>query len=325
MALARFVMVAAALGAAVAPAAADTRADTLFKKGKKLLGEGKFAAACAAFEASQRAEPTIGTQLNIARCYEEWGKLSTAYDTYVDALAQAEADGDDRAPRIKERIETIEPTVPTLVIRADSRPIDLVVRLDGKDLAVGELGTPRRLDPGEHVVDYGVGKQRKRIKVTLEPRSHETVTLEKLAAMQVGGPVEEGLDPDDEPEQPADDAHPGRTRRILGLSVGGAGVVMLGITTWIVLDARADYRAALAAHCNAEKMCDDIGLDATAAARRRANIGTVVFSLGVAAVAGGVVLYLTAPKGGDTRDETALRLTPVVTPEAGGIVLSGGF
>jgi tetratricopeptide (TPR) repeat protein len=312
------------VAAAAAPAFADNaKADELFKKGKKLLAEGKYAEACKAFEGSQRAEPTIGTLLNVAKCYEEWGKLATAYETYAEAQRQADEAGDDRAERIKERVETIEPTVPTLVIRADSKPVDLVVKLDGKELAIGELNQPRRLNPGEHVIEYGIADgDKKRITIELEPNDHKTTTLEKLAAMQVGGPVEEALEPDEEEPVEVDDPNKGRTRRILGIVTAGTGVLAIGISSWLVLDARADYRAALAAHCNADKECDDIGLDQTRDARSRANIGTVVFSVGLAAVAGGAILWFTAPRPATTE---RARIQPVVTPDGAGVVVSGSF
>jgi hypothetical protein len=307
---------------AAAPAAADNaKADALFKKGKKLLGEGKFAEACQAFEASQRAEPTIGTLLNVAKCYEDWGKLATAYDTYVEAERQAEAASDDRIDRIKERVGAIEPTVPTLVIRADSKPVDLEVVVDGKEIAIGELNAPRRVDPGEHVIEYGIaGGEKKRVTVTLEASDHKSIALEKLAAMQVGGPVEENVLEPDEPEPVVDNPNPGRTRKLIGIVTGSAGIVLIGISSYLVLDARADYRAALAAHCNADKQCDDEGLDATHSARTRANVGTVLFSVGLAAVAGGVVLYLTAPKA---KSGEHARIQPVVTPDGAGVVLYG--
>jgi hypothetical protein len=99
---------------------------------------------------------------------------------------------------------------------------------------------------------------------------------------------------------------------------------MLGIASWVVLDARADYRAAKEAHCNAMNECDDLGLDQTHDARDRANVGTIVFSLGLAAIAGGVVLYLTAPDDPPATAEHT-RLVPVVTEDGGGVVLSGAF
>jgi hypothetical protein len=71
-------------------------------------------------------------------------------------------------------------------------------------------------------------------------------------------------------------------------------------------------------------MCDADGLTATHDARHTANIATVVTIIGTAAVIGGVVLYLTAPKGGRA-DEHALRLTPVVDTEGASVLLGGSF
>jgi len=73
------------------------RADQLFKRGKKLLSEKKYAEACAAFEDSDRLDPGIGTKLNVARCYQEWGRLATAWRWYSDAEQMAIAGKDDRA------------------------------------------------------------------------------------------------------------------------------------------------------------------------------------------------------------------------------------
>ena len=61
------------------PALAETKADTLFKKGKKLLAEKRYAEACTAFEDSDRLDPGIGAKLNVAKCYQEWGRLATAW------------------------------------------------------------------------------------------------------------------------------------------------------------------------------------------------------------------------------------------------------
>src|SRR5438309_4348973 len=64
-------MAVAALGA---PAHADKkRADALFEDGRRYLATHEYALACTAFEQSQEADPAIGTQLNIALCYENWG------------------------------------------------------------------------------------------------------------------------------------------------------------------------------------------------------------------------------------------------------------
>lgn len=44
------------------------KADALFKHGKKLMDEKKYADACEAFEQSMKLDPQIGTELNVGRC-----------------------------------------------------------------------------------------------------------------------------------------------------------------------------------------------------------------------------------------------------------------
>jgi len=78
----------------LAGAAHADRADQLFKKGQKLLAEKRYAEACAAFEDSDRLDPEIGAKLNIARCYQEWGKLATAWRWYSEAEQMASKAGD---------------------------------------------------------------------------------------------------------------------------------------------------------------------------------------------------------------------------------------
>ena len=76
------------------------KADTLFKQGKKLMAEKKYSDACEAFEQSMKLDPGIGTELNIARCYEEWGKVGRAWHAYKAAEKMAKDAGDSRADKI---------------------------------------------------------------------------------------------------------------------------------------------------------------------------------------------------------------------------------
>ncbi len=89
---------------------------------------------------------------------------------------------------------------------------------------------------------------------------------------------------------------PGQGRRIASFALMGAGALSMGVSGYLALGARGDYRSALDAHCmGAKDMCDDEGLKLTQDARSRANLGTVFALVGVAMVGGGVVLYLTSP------------------------------
>ena len=72
-------------------------------------------------------------------------------------------------------------------------------------------------------------------------------------------------------------------------------------------------------------MCDDEGLKATHDARSKANIATVVSLISVAAVAGGVVLYVTAPSGERRTEGQAMYVAPMVGPDGGGLVVGGRY
>src|SRR5262245_23491607 len=90
--------VAAAIAAHTTPAGAQRAdAETLFREGKRLLKEGKIAAACDKLDASERLEPSAGTELNIADCREKNGQLATAWAMFVRAAATAKhSDGDGK-------------------------------------------------------------------------------------------------------------------------------------------------------------------------------------------------------------------------------------
>jgi tetratricopeptide (TPR) repeat protein len=99
-------------------AAADNaaKADALFNKGKKLQNEKRFSDACPTFEEVDKLDPGIGAKLNVAKCYEEWGRLATAYSWYEQALAMAVSTKDDRLPKIKQLADTLDVDVPRLKV-----------------------------------------------------------------------------------------------------------------------------------------------------------------------------------------------------------------
>ena len=49
-------------------------AESLFREGKRLSGEHKFAEACPKFAESYKLDPGLGTLLNLAICHEVGGQ-----------------------------------------------------------------------------------------------------------------------------------------------------------------------------------------------------------------------------------------------------------
>lgn len=311
-----------------APAFAD-KADKLFQKAKKLHADKKFAQACPTYEEVDKIDPAIGSKLDVARCYEDWGRLATAYDWYVQADKMATDAKDDRAPKIKATIEELDLNVPRILIKTpDGANPDVLdtLTLDGQPIAEEYLNTIQRIDPGPHVIEYLVeGEKRK-----------------KMAPVERGGETELSLDipkgPGKKPRPKkkgdvtppiAERPDPGRTRRLVGIGVGSAGVLMVGVASIMTLSARGDYKNALADHCmGSTSLCNGMGYDITRGARTTANYATVITLVGVAAIAGGVFLYLTAPKAPaeePAKPIQAIYVSPTIDSTGGGFVVGGAF
>jgi len=302
-------------------AAHADRADQLFKKGKKLLAEKKYAEACLAFEESDRLDPGIGAKLNVAKCYQEWGKLATAWRWFSEAEQMAKDTKDDRAGKIHALAEELDPSIPRLTVKVarDADTSGVVIKLDGAPFEISALGTERRVDPGPHQVDYTVGGATRNKLVPIERGGSSEITLDLPkkgrgpAKLKVDSPV-------------AADTEAIQKRRLLGLGISGGGVFAMGLAGIVTLRARGDYKHAISAHCRgATDMCDADGLAATHSARRRANIATGITIGGLAAVGGGLYLYFTASKAAAHGEEHALYLAPSVGGDGTGVVFGGAF
>lgn len=312
--------------ALTAHASAD-KADKLFQKAKKLHAEKKFAEACPTYEQVDKTDPAIGSKLNVAKCYEDWGRLATAYGWYVQADKMATDAKDDRASKIKELIEELDTNVPRMMIKtpdgADPDVLDTIT-LDGQPISEDYLNTEQRIDPGPHVIEFIVEGQKKKKMAPVERGGESELSLDipkgvgKKPRPKKNGEVTPPIDvtPD-----------PGKTRRWIGIGVGGAGVVAIGVASIMTLSARSNYKDALAEHCMGSTTgCTATGVRLTGDARTTANIATVVTLVGVAAIAGGAVLYFTAPKAPKTNTEKqALYVSPTLDTTGGGFVVGGSF
>jgi hypothetical protein len=313
------------------------KADALFKKAKKQLAEKRYPEACATFEQVDKLDPGIGAKLNVGKCYEEWGKLALAYRWYTDAETMATAAKDDRAAKIHALAEELDTNVPRMTLKIpDGADPDIVetVTLDGKPVSEAVFGIEQRVDPGAHVIELTIdGKVKKKV-VPVERGGSSEISLDipkgtgkKGDGWKAKKRAPNGEEPKPDPDKPivVTPPAPGRNQRIAGIVVGASGVVAIGIAGGITLSARGKYKDALSAHCmGSTSMCDDEGVEITHDARHTANIATVVTIIGGAAVIGGVVLYLTAPKGGRV-EEHALRITPAVGADGASVILDGRF
>lgn len=289
-------------------AAADTdkqRADKLFDEGRRQLAAKEYALACTAFEQSQKADPAIGTQLNIALCYEEWGHVASAYRAYLEAERLAKLKFDDRAKHARKKLDELTPKVPHLRFDIpDDADVSAVFLFDGKALDRAALADDLLVDPGPHSIEARVpGQPPKTTGADLAIGEHKRLAID---VAKVALP----------PPAPA----PRKTGRLYGgiALVAGGGITM-GVAGLLAIGARNDYNAAVA-------YCPNLSCDThdayqkTQDAISRANAMTYVTIGGVALAAVGVYLILTSH--GD-RAEHAVAAAPLVGPGLAGVAIGG--
>lgn len=318
-------------------AQARPEAEQLFRDGKRLMKDGKFAEACGAFEASEKAEPNLSTLMSLADCHEKAQQYASAWARFLAAESRARGDAQKsalertarkRAAALESRLSYLTVSVPD-----ESRVPGLVVMRDGLELDPGQWNRAVPLDGGAHVitgkapghepwqttVELGVEADRRSVEV---PRFKALPALVQPARSQ---PLPEAA-PVTTSELPSAsvEASPGAwsPRRKLALGVAAGGVVAVGAGIGFGLAARSARSDALATCPPAA--CTEAA--ATAAqeqndrARRHAVIANVSYAVAGVAVVGAAVLWFTAKP---TR-RSSLALAPALG-ESRGLVVTGGF
>lgn len=279
---------------AAAQAENQAAARSLFDEGRVLMKSGQYAAACPKFEAANRLYTSAGIVLNLADCYEKTGRTASAWTEFGEAAAVAtRLNRAEDATEAKQRQAAIEPKLMRLAIRAPSAIAGLVVKRDGTELAAAAWGTAIPVDPGPHTVDaQAPGRAPWTTTVTAQqPGQTMTVDVPDLGPGEVASAkaqIVAGQSGPSAARSSSGDADRGRTQRIVGWTVGGVGLVGAGVGGVLGLVAKSKYNTA-AGETGPARQTD------SQSAVNTGNVATVVFCVGAAALAAGVVVWLTAP------------------------------
>ncbi|MDI3286091.1 tetratricopeptide repeat protein [Polyangium sp. 15x6] len=239
-----------------------------------------------------------------------------------------------RGSEAKSRMGEIEPRLGWITVSVPEAVLalpNLVVTLDGVPLAREVFGTRLPAERGEHVVDAGApGKKSWEKSLAIAEGAELTVAVQALedeaapkpepksspetkgqeppkgtnpatsttanAATTTQGPS--GLlgprEPDRIPEAPKESFF--STQRIIGLGLGIAGLGAGAVGTYFGLRA-IDKRdeSEVDGHC-AGNTCNEFGYDARKDAYQSGNLSTGLLVAGGVVFAGGLALFLTAPK-----------------------------
>lgn len=300
----RHVYPLALLGAALLapPAAAQDSAAAaeLFKRAMGQFEKKDYASACPAFGESYRLDPRPGVLFSQAECEAAWGKVATAASHYGDFLAlvarlpaEQRAKQGEREKHSKKQLTQLEPRLPRLTLRLPpGAPAGAVVQRDGVALGAVSLGLPLPIDPGEHTITLvAADGQKTEEKVTLSPGEARDFTP-RLPAPAAPPPATSAAASSAAPAAPPPPGPPPRSPT-LGYVIGGvglAGLVVGGVTGALAFSRKKDVDSG----CPSKVCKNQDALDAASASRRFGNISTVAFGVGVAGVAVGAVLVLTA-------------------------------
>jgi hypothetical protein len=296
----------------------DAAAQSLFDDAKKLIADGKWAAACPKLEESLRISPTAGTKFNLGDCYEHTGKTASAWAQFLSAATQTKIAGQkDREKAARDRAAALEPKLSRLaiVVAADARPAGLEVKRDAELVGQAQWGEAVPVDPGEHaVVASAPGKRPWKAKVEVSGAG----TTAKLSvpelddAAPVAAPAGPATDaPAPKTNEPLRDTTPratGNPNATLGwvlVGVGGAAVVG-GVVMFVL---RGNEVSKLESACGADgKSCPPSSSDDIANGKTYTALGIGLFGLGVVSAGAGVGLLVT---GGKDKTAAQVRLVPI--------------
>jgi hypothetical protein len=307
-------------------------AEALFREGRALMDAGNYQSACPKLAESFEQEPATGTLLALAMCREQAGQTASAWASYGQVIARSRREGrTDREQAARERAEALEPKLSRLTITVDARTAKepgLVVKRDGATVGAATFGTAVPLDPGEHTIEataqgkkpwsttihIGTERELKSVEVPLlEVQPAETTVGTGLPAGGVSSPRD------------APSRKKGLPLRPIGIGVGAAGVVGLGVGAFFGLRAKAlNAESKEPGRCDAQSRCDPIGGDRRDDAMSAANVATVAMVAGGVLTAAGVTLFVL---GGSKDAETGqtVEAVPLVGEAELGLSVSGRF
>jgi serine/threonine-protein kinase len=309
-------------------------AEALFEQGRALLAQGKYAEACPRFADSERLDPSSGTLLNLANCYEKLGRTATAWATYREAASAASAAGRADYLGVAQRhADALAPKLAKLTATVTQAVGGMVVRRDGVEMARSEWGVPIPIDSGSHTVEAeapGYKTWSTDIDVP-QDGALVTVTVPALEAAPVqAAPPAPSPSPAAAPTEAtapgpaAGDVTSGSVgsgQRVAGIVIAAVGLAGLGASGVFAVLAKNTYSDSLG-NCqpNNPGLCNSTGVSQRNDARTDGNIASVAFGVGAAALVGGVIVWLTAP-----RASSASAASLVVAPTLGGAVVQGAF
>jgi hypothetical protein len=278
-------------------------AELLFKRAAAHMDAREYEAACPLLERSNALDPSSGTLLNLAECYEQRGLTASAHGTFEAAREISIRTGrTDRAEVAELRKRRLEPMLRRLVIvPPNAAPKGMVVLLDGTPLDRTRWNVPLPVDPGVHLI---------RASADAVP---DYVT--RVPAPEAGATASVPIPlPPREKEQP--NPGPGLDGQEIGaIACGVLGAA--GITTGAVFGLRSQSKHEQSdKYCTGSSCWDDRGVKSMEDARSAGTASTISFIVGGVGLGAAAILWFARPFG-DEAGTVEVGLGPAAIRVAG--------
>ncbi|HEY6461535.1 MAG TPA: tetratricopeptide repeat protein [Polyangiaceae bacterium] len=283
---------------------AKAAAEALYEEGHTLDAQGRYAEACPKYAESLRLDPGIGVMLHLASCWEKAGKPASAWAEYREAEQVAARAGDNRSEVARTRAEALEARLHklTIVVSPAAAVEGLAIVRDGETVGKAQWGAPVPVDPGSHTV-VAIAPDKRRWQTTFvasDAPGDITVTIPALVDEARASSLP--ATPPAAAEPPT--ASPARrwgAQRIAAVATAAAGVVFVGVGTGFGIATKVKLDQSNTSGCQPNNHCTVAGAALRNDALDDGRIATIAFVAGLAAVAGGAVLWFTAPRHASTQ------------------------
>jgi hypothetical protein len=290
----------------------SARADKLFTQAMALVEQRNYAEACPMLEESERLDPALGTQYNLALCYEKVGLLGSAWRNLVAVERLAHASGKKaREEAAREKLAAMRSRVSHLVLAVTDA--DATLKVDSEVVEPADFAF-YAVDGGAHQVDATAPAKKPwhtDVMVSGTEGAELLVSVPRLADTP-GRIITVQKDTTN-------------AKRVAGLVIGAVGLV--GVTTAIVTGVMI-LRAKSTADADCTPVCkNQDGRDAVSLGKTLLPINAVAWGIGAAGLATGAVLLILSGKETppETREPQAATLTPTAGPGFAGVTLAGKF
>ena len=211
----------------------------------------------------------------LGRCYEQTGRVATAWATYKEAASSAQATGRaDNLATAQKRADALASKLAKVRVTAPNPPPGLIVERDGARLQLAALDVPLPIDPGEHTIAASApGKRSWSTSITVAKEPAElTVTVPPLEDAPAPPPAETSPKPPATEPSPPPPETGWTTQRAVGVGLLGLGVVGLGAGTYFAVAAKGKYDDSIVGCSPADKnVCNAAAVDRRNDARRAAR------------------------------------------------------